>query len=219
VTSIGRRKIAGCGTLRIGRGARRETTAKIMFEKLVFHDKKVNCDGSQIFKLFHRCAVGENTMVEKIYITSKQMATFVCPKCRNTKRVNVSKYAALDKVVKVNVKCPCGYAYTSILEKRKKYRKETRLHGTYIRIVDGREVHSGLMTVKDLSLNGMKLVINNDHGCVPGDVILVEFRLDDTQRSLVRKKVIIRNINGSEIGTELAPTESIDKALGFYLFS
>jgi len=158
-------------------------------------------------------------MVEKVYITSKQMATFICPKCQNSKRVNVSKYAALDKVIKVKVKCPCGYAYTSILEKRKKYRKETRLHGIFVRIVDGREVQSGLMTVRDLSLNGMKLVINGDHGCVPGDLIQVEFHLDDTQRSLVRKKAIIRNINGSEIGTELAPTESVDKALGFYLFS
>jgi hypothetical protein len=158
-------------------------------------------------------------MIEKVYVTSKQMATFVCPKCQKSKTVSVSQYANLDKIIKVNVRCPCGYAYTSILEKRRKYRKETHLHGTYTRIVDGREIGGGLMVVRDLSTTGMKLQINAEHGCESGDVLKVEFHLDDTQRSLIRKKVIIRNINGKEIGTELAPTEAVDKALGFYLFS
>ena len=161
----------------------------------------------------------ENNMTEKVYVTSKQMATFVCPKCQKSKTVNVSKYATLDKLVRVKVKCPCGNAYTSILEKRKKYRKETNLHGSYVRIVDGKEVARGLMVVKDLSTTGMKLHINGNHGCEVGDVLKVEFYLDDFQRSLIRKKVIVRNVFKSEIGTELAPTEAVDKALGFYLFS
>jgi hypothetical protein len=158
-------------------------------------------------------------MLEKVYITSKQMATFVCPQCERSKTVNVSQYANLDKMIKVKVKCPCGYTYTSILEKRKKYRKETNLHGSFIRIVDGKETAHGLVTVKDISMTGMKLHINGDHGCEVGDVLKVEFYLDDAQRSLIRKKLIIRNIYRSEIGTELAPTEAVDKALGFYLFS
>ncbi len=158
-------------------------------------------------------------MTPKVYITSNQMATFVCPKCQKSKTVNVSKYAGLDKIVRVNVKCPCGHAYTSILEKRKKYRKETNLPGTYLRIVDGKKIGRGLMTVRDLSTIGMKLRIHGDHHCIMGDVLEVEFYLDDTQRTLIRKKVIIRNIVGPNIGTELAPTETVDKALGFYLFS
>jgi hypothetical protein len=158
-------------------------------------------------------------MFEKVYITSKEMATFVCPKCEKSKTVNVSRYVNLDKMVKVKVKCPCGYEYTSLLEKRKKYRKATNLHGTYIRVVDGKAVARGLMTVKDLSTTGMKLHINGNHGCEVGDVLKVEFYLDDFQRSLIRKKVIVRNIFQHEIGTQLAPTEAVDKALGFYLFS
>ena len=158
-------------------------------------------------------------MIEKVYISSKQMATFVCPNCEKSKTVNVSKYADLDKIIKVNVKCPCGCAYTSLLEKRRKYRKETKLHGSYIRLVDGKEMESGLMIVRDLSISGMKLQINDQHGCEVGDVMRVEFHLDDTQRSFIRKKVIVRNIKKTEIGTELAPTEAVDKPLGFYLFS
>ncbi|MBW2441362.1 MAG: PilZ domain-containing protein [Deltaproteobacteria bacterium] len=158
-------------------------------------------------------------MTEKVYITSKQMATFICPQCQKSKTVDVSKYANLDKIVKVKVSCPCGYGYTSILEKRKKYRKQTNLPGSFVRLVDGRRVGGGLMTVKDLSTSGLKIQTNVQHNCAVGDVVLVDFTLDDSHRTLIKKKVIVRNIVGQHIGTEFAPTEAIDKALGFYLFS
>jgi hypothetical protein len=105
------------------------------------------------------------------------------------------------------------------LEKRKKYRKETNLPGSFVHLVDGRQVGSGLMTVKDVSTTGLKIQINARHNFIVGDVILVEFNLDDSHRTLIKKKVIARNIFGQNIGTEFAPTEAIDKALGFYLFS
>jgi hypothetical protein len=158
-------------------------------------------------------------MMEKVYISSTKMTTFVCPKCHKSKTVNVSKYADLDKKVKVNVKCPCGYAYTSILEKRKKFRKETNLPGSYRRLINGKLMDSRLLIVKDLSSIGMKLQIDAANDCEIGDVIQVEFHTDDAQRAFIKKKVIIRSINGPIIGTEFAPTEGIDKALGFYLFN
>ena len=158
-------------------------------------------------------------MAEKVYIASTKMATFVCPKCHKSKTVNVAKYADLDKKVKVNVRCPCGYAYTSILEKRKRYRKETNLPGSYSRYINGKLMDSGLLIIKDLSTIGMKLQIDADNDCELGDVIQVEFHTDDAQRAFIKKKVIIRSINGPTFGTEFAPTEGIDKALGFYLFN
>ena len=158
-------------------------------------------------------------MKEKIYISSQQMATFVCPKCSRSKTVNVSKYAHLDKLIKVNVKCPCGHAYRSVLEKRKQYRKETHLSGTYIHYQDGRPANRGLITVKDISANGMKLQLNVELLCDVGDHLDVEFRLDDRHRTLIKKRVVVRNLNGLDIGVEFGPTEALDRALGFYLFS
>jgi len=158
-------------------------------------------------------------MTEKVHISSTRMATFMCPKCHKSKTVNVSKYADLDKKVKVSVRCPCGHAYTSLLEKRKRYRKETNLPGSYSRFINGKQMDGGLMIVKDLSTIGMKLKIDVDNDCNVGDVIQVEFHTDDAQRAFIKKKVIIRSINGPIIGTEFAPTEGIDRALGFYLFN
>ena len=158
-------------------------------------------------------------MTEKVHITSKQMATFICPKCQKSKTVNVSKYASLDKKVKVKVTCPCGYGYTSLLEKRKKFRKNANLPGSYVLFADSRRAGGGLMTVKDLSTSGLKLQINTQLNFTVGDVMLVEFHLDDALRALIKKKVIVRNIVGKNVGTEFTPTVAIDKALGFYLFS
>jgi len=157
-------------------------------------------------------------MIEKVFITSQQTATFACPKCQKSKTVNVAQYAALDQMVKVNVKCPCGYAYVSILDKRRQYRKETNLHGSYTRVVNGREAGGGLMTVKDLSTGGLKLQIKEKHGCSAGDVFKVEFYLDDRQRSYIMKKAIVRNIHKQMAGMEFVPSQAVDKALGFYLF-
>lgn len=158
-------------------------------------------------------------MTEKVYITSQQMATFVCPKCSRSKTVSVSKYANVDKLIKVNVKCPCGHAYTSILEKRRQYRKATSLPGSYIHFIDGRPVNRGVMTVVDISATGMKLKLTTPQGFAVGDQMKVDFDLDDRHRTLIKKQVIVRNINGPFVGVEYGPAEALDKALGFYLFS
>ena len=158
-------------------------------------------------------------MTQKIYVTSKQMATFSCPQCNRSKTVDVSKYANLDKMVKVNIKCPCGHAYKAILEKRRHYRKEANLPGTYVHLIGGQPRNRGLMTVKDLSVAGMKLQLNVKQSFAIGDQMKVEFHLDDAHRTLIKKTVIIRNQRDQFIGVELAPFESLDKALGFYLFS
>ena len=157
-------------------------------------------------------------MTKIVYPARSKMATIVCPKCQKSKTVDVSKYLELDKVVKVNLKCSCGYSNSYLLEKRKRSRKETDLPGSYNRYADGKQMGGGLMRVKDLSSIGMKLQVDADHDLEVGDLIQVEFHTDDAQRALIKKKVIIRNINGRIVGTEFAPMEGLDKALGFYLF-
>ena len=156
-------------------------------------------------------------MTERVYISSTQKATFVCPKCQKSKTVDVSKYAVSGKTIKVNIKCPCGYAFTTVLEKRKRYRKQTNLPGSYHRYDAGKQMEGGLMTVRDLSTTGMGLRINEDHNLEPGDVIVAEFHTDDAQRAFIKKKAVVRSVKGPIIGTEFAPMEREDKALGFYL--
>ena len=75
------------------------------------------------------------------------------------------------------------------------------------------------MTIRDLSTSGVKLQLNVKQNFAIGDHMQIEFHLDDKQRTLIKKTVIIKNQRDRFIGAEFAPYETIDKALGFYLFS
>jgi hypothetical protein len=75
----------------------------------------------------------------------------------------------------------------------------------------------GLMTVKDVSATGLKLKTNVAQNFAIGDRMQVEFHLDDRNRTLIKKRVIVRYQNGPFVGGEFESTEAPDKALGFYL--
>ena len=157
--------------------------------------------------------------MQRAFITTKDTAKFVCPQCEKFKIVDVTKYVHLDRKITVNVKCPCGNEIKSILEKRAQYRKETNLVGMFRHMVEREEFGGGLMTVCNLSTNGIKLKIHDHYNFSLDDRLQIEFHLDDSHRSLIKKRVIVRNINFPFIGTEFSPTEFLDKALGFYLFN
>ena len=164
---------------------------------------------------------GEDKSAEtmnRVHVTSKGTSTFICPDCNNTKLVDVSKYVNLNQTVTVNVKCPCGNKFTSSLNKRGQYRRNTDLNGTYSLVAQGNTANVGLMTVCDLSMTGLKLKLKACRDLSIGDLIRVEFYLDDSHRSFIQKKVTIRNIRPPYIGTEFLPREDIGRSLGFYLF-
>lgn len=154
-----------------------------------------------------------------VYVTSENKARFECPNCHKSKTVDADRFKSASRTVRVKVRCPCGHQYTAILEKRRGYRKEVSLPGSFVHFVDGREVGRGAMTVRDISTGGIKLRITNTDRFNLGDVLKLEFRLDDAHRSLVQKKVIVRNIDLMHVGAEFAMSQGTDKALGFYLFS
>jgi len=158
-------------------------------------------------------------MTETVYVTESNTAVFRCPQCQRAKTVDVSAFGESKSPLRFKLTCPCGHVASVVLEKRKRYRKGAHLPGTYVHYVNGQPRGKGTMTVKDLSTNGMKLVFNGTGTIAPGDLLKIEFRLDDAQRSLVQKKVVVRNVNDNFIGTEFAATEALDKALGFYLRS
>ena len=156
-------------------------------------------------------------MVEKIYVTQGQTGTFICPQCQKSKTVSVSKLIKSSKNLNINVRCPCGHIFTSFLERRKYFRKETNLIGTFVRFVDGEPKDRGRMVVRDLSLTGVGLKFQLSHDFEIGDILEIDFKLDNSKETRLNRKVIIRNIKDSYVGTEFYKPEVEDKALGFYL--
>jgi hypothetical protein len=158
--------------------------------------------------------------MQRVYITSDNTATFTCPRCKQTRTVNINQYAGLDKAVRIKVRCPCRHAYPVMLERRRQFRREVALPGTYMRLVNGRPMDRGSMVVKDLSRTGLKLHVADAQRLSPGDTLEVVFCLDDPQKSKIQKKVVIRKIEGSDVGVQFFASQAgnpSDKAIGFYL--
>jgi len=160
-------------------------------------------------------------MAEKVFVADDNMAVFECPQCKKAKRVDVSRYNDIQQAVKIKVKCPCGHIYKVILERRKSFRKNVNFPGTYTHVLPDYREDTGGITVKDLSRSGVKIKLNVEKEFKVGDILLVEFQLDDKQRSLVKKDAVIKKISGSYLGLEFKSIDSSDpsdKAIGFYMF-
>lgn len=155
--------------------------------------------------------------MEKVHISNSNTATFVCPNCENTSTVDVSRYTKVEKRVTVKVKCRCSHEFTVVLEKRKKYRKQTNLPGNYANLNDNND--KGVMTVVDISSTGLKLKLNVGRDFNIGDELKVEFNLDDKRHTEIKKNVVVQNISGNYVGVAFAPNEPDDPALGFYLLN
>jgi hypothetical protein len=158
-------------------------------------------------------------MPEKVFITQNNTATFVCPQCGNVTSADVGRYAALDKKVTVNCGCSCGHRFTVSLEKRRQYRKATDLQGTYYYRTPKGDLEKGNMRVVDISTTGLKLRLNVERQFAIGEILKVEFQLDDKRRNFIEKNVVVRNVKKHLIGTAFAPNEGDDPSLGFYLMS
>lgn len=159
-------------------------------------------------------------MMQKAFVSGDNKVTFSCPQCRNSRTVDVARYKDLEKAVKIKVHCPCGHDYPVMLERRRQYRKAVSLPGTYTRIVHHRRNGSGSMVVRDVSRLGLLIRVGDATHLNVGDMLEVEFQLDDKRRSPIHKEVIIRKIAGYDLGTEFASIDAgnaSDKAIGFYL--
>ena len=156
-------------------------------------------------------------MVKRVPVTDSNKATFICPKCKTAKTVDVSEFIDNDKIIRIKAKCSCGHGWTSVFEKRKQYRKTVNFTGTYDYIRDGKLVDRGGMTVVDLSNGGAKVKLNVERNLQVGAHLDLEFHLDDDNSTLIKKRVTIRAVNGDCLGTTFGSPDNIGPELGFYL--
>ena len=160
-------------------------------------------------------------MAEIIYINDDNTATFVCPKCQKTGIKDLTEYLQRKKSNRLKARCGCGHSYEVFLEKRKKFRKQTDLLGSYTYIPGNSNIpdHTGSMNVKNISFSGIRIKLKMMPRFKVGDILSVEFRLDDTNRSQIKKKVLVKNLKGLNVGLAFTSPQNHDNVLGFYLFN
>jgi len=156
-------------------------------------------------------------MAYRIYIFDNK-ASFVCPKCKKSKTINVKKYKKTKKKVKVNCKCPCGNSFEALLERRSYHRKEITLPGIYSRSLEANGIEKGNIVIMDLSRAGLKFKSHVKAEFRIGDRLSIDFHLNDKEKSFIKREAVIRNIShDSLIGAQFDSSDFYGK-IGAYLF-
>lgn len=76
------------------------------------------------------------------------------------------------------------------------------------------------IVVKDLSRQGLGFDVLSRMPFKVGDLLMVEFKLDNDSQTVIRKDVKVQLISGETVGAEfysMDPQNVYDKELGFYL--
>ncbi len=156
--------------------------------------------------------------IQKSFVTHDQMATLCCPHCNLTKIINVKKYLQKKHIIKV--RCKCEHTFTTLLDFRRHYRKETaKFEGTYSMLAPARG--TGHLKVLNISQKGVGfnigITVSGTTAFEVGQKARIQFNLDDKKKTPINKIVIIRNIIDNFLGCEFIDHNELDKSLGFYL--
>jgi hypothetical protein len=101
-----------------------------------------------------------------------------------------------------------------MLNTRQYYRKAVCLTGTYT--PPGQNA-ARRITVHDLSLTGVRFHTLLPHTLNVEDVVELSFSLDDAKHTQLHQWVVIRWIEGQQVGAEFRHGQTYEKVLGFYL--
>jgi hypothetical protein len=157
-------------------------------------------------------------MVEKTFLSDSNTAQFICIACNRQFIVDMTEYLNIPSIVKIKVKCKCGHSWTTAIEKRRHFRKNVHLTGTYKYREHGKEDAYGSMTVLNISRKGLKIKLHDDeHHFKDGDWLEVTFRLDNQTRTLLKRMVHVKNVFGNCLGVAFSDTKHEDADIGFYL--
>jgi len=130
----------------------------------------------------------------------------------------MTEYLNIPSTVRMKVKCKCGHSWSTLIEKRRYFRKNVNLPGTYKYKEYGKEDTYGSMTVIDISRKGLKIRLHDEtHPFKDGDWLEVTFRLDNQTKTLLRRMVNVKNVFENYLGLAFSDTKHEDADIGFYL--
>jgi len=150
----------------------------------------------------------------KAFVRADNSVTITCPQCNMPKNAAVGAFK--DKSHYIKVKCQCSAVFRVHLDFRQHYRKSTELPGTY-KCIKPAGMGGGIITVKDISLGGIGFETQGQHNISKGQVLVLNFELDDKKKTPLKKEVVVQSVNNDFIGCRFSDNQLFEKALGFYL--
>lgn len=151
----------------------------------------------------------------KVFIGNRTAVEVACPQCDRSLTLPVEKIQNIGKPVRA--KCACGIQFTVIFERRANYRKPTGLLGRFARKTNA-DLQVGEAVINDLSRGGLSMKVPTGVDLKIGEIVRVEFKLDNVEQTMIKAQVIVRSVRRGTIGVEFyALDEHTRKQLGFYL--
>ncbi|MBF0412211.1 MAG: PilZ domain-containing protein [Desulfamplus sp.] len=152
----------------------------------------------------------------KAYVDEQNQTVFLCPHCGFERRFDASPFRNKKKTL--TVKCKCGTSTEMEIEFRRQFRKKVELFGSCTIKKTQKRCE---MIVKDLSFKGIGIELLHIYkkyitDVEVGDIIDVDFKLDNKKEEQITKRCIVRLKRENHIGAEF-DDENFSKQLGFYL--
>lgn len=155
-----------------------------------------------------------DTKVVRCFVREDNTTTIICPACNEAKTISVAAYK--HKKHSIKVRCRCKEIFTIQLDFRTVYRKPTNLPGKYTNLSSA-DNESFDIVVTNVSKGGMGFIAPFPQYIKIGQKLSVEFQLNDKQRTILTKTVIVKNVKKEHIGCEFDANQAFEKALGFFL--
>ncbi len=149
---------------------------------------------------------------QRVYPAENGQAVIICPQCMKHSTIDASAYMYSHKSLKVG--CRCGHKFPVVFDTRKFYRKELHLPGQYTKSPSD---DPELLTIEDLSYTGVKFRTSFSHKIQVDDVLIIDFILDNKQRSRLVKTIRVKHVQGQVIGAEFRDRQAYSTELTYYL--
>ena len=149
----------------------------------------------------------------RVCLNKEKKGFITCRQCGMTRIIDVSKH---DNVIEkpVIAKCNCGSVYKIIFE-RKFHRARTSIPATLHHLNHEKSVDQVLIT--SLSVGDVGFLMNPGKKSMKiNQVYQLEFCLDDGTRAKISEAIIIRRVNGYDIGAEFSDQDRYNHPLDFY---
>lgn len=170
-------------------------------------------------------------------ILHKSEFSINCPSCHRISEVSPADVGVSDKLVKIFgmkglyiYQCACGNRFNVKLDFRRKPRYGCDFSSFYTiltqvshdqqakatgRFQYQRTVNSA---IKNISVDGISLMVLGRHEIKPGDELQVTFTLKyGTTEKLLERRVVVRHVKGNLVGAEFFSYDKKKPEIGFFL--
>lgn len=150
----------------------------------------------------------------KTFVRNDDTATVICPACQMAKNVDVGTFRHSKHTVTIN--CPCQQSFKVSFDFRRHYRKQVNLPGTYD-IISAGGIGGGIIQINNISKSGLMFTVSGLHRIEKGQQLRVEFQLTDKKKTLLRREVLVKEVQENTVCCQFKENAEMGKDLGFFL--